>query len=126
MSNPNCRTGSPGCNCVLVERACNGERFAPLVPSVQILGSTYYVNVVATADDACGESNAPARTIKIDPGFPVDTQIETFYHEVTHILLEQLGLNKLLTDAQDELFAQSLGMALAQLVQNNNLPGARK
>jgi len=96
-----------------------------LIPSeVTILGSVFDVRIVKCADDACGESDAPMREIKIDPHFPYDTQVETFYHEVIHIMLEQTGLSKILTEAQDEQFAQALGVALAQLISSNlHLPG---
>ena len=90
--------------------------------TVNILGTSIQVMTVPMADE-CGESDADQRVIKIDTQVPLDTQLETFYHEVTHIILALSGVGVVLTAQQEEAVAQALGHGFYRfLCDNEGLP----
>lgn len=87
--------------------------------NVNILGTEF--NVFEEGDmgeEEAGESNATTRHITINKNLPLDTKIETFYHEVVHMILAQGGYDILLAE-QEEPFVQFLGMALTQFLSEN-------
>lgn len=97
-----------------------------LPKEVNLFGTTIHVHFVSDIDESdynCGETDMKARTIQIRADLPLGVAVETFYHELTHVILDHLGLCHLLTEEQEELFAQSFGVALTYLVSANTLPG---
>lgn len=87
-----------------------------------ILGTAVTVTVEPLNDDLCGDTSAGDRLIRINTKLRGDTQVETFYHELTHFILEHTGVAAILTDEQNEAVAQGLGMALSYTVSKNVLP----
>jgi hypothetical protein len=86
---------------------------------VEIMGLKFDVTVEDIGGEDAGSSDACERTIKIDSKMPRSTQVETFYHELTHMWLELSGYSKLLGPELDEALAQSLGVAMYQFSQAN-------
>ena len=92
------------------------------IPStINILGTTFTVKVENIAEEA-GLTETWKRQITIDSGLTPEAQVETFYHELVHAILEQTGVAHALDDKQNEAVAQGLGMALAMVMSTNNLP----
>lgn len=95
-----------------------------MINEVRILGMLFSVSEeVLDEPNEAGNSNACHRTIKIAAGLPEAARIETFYHEVAHMILTQSGVAAALGDEREEAVAQAMGFGLMQLLsQNSNLP----
>jgi hypothetical protein len=94
-----------------------------LPDTVNILGTYFNVFQRPLNDDMCGESNPSERYIQINETLAAEVKAEVFYHELVHTLLAHGGLDAMLTEQENELFAQYLGMALYYLLTANpNLP----
>jgi hypothetical protein len=91
--------------------------------SLNILGTEFQVYEENDMDETdAGESNATTRHIAINQHLIEDTKLETFYHEVVHMMLALGGYDNLL-GTNEEAFVQYLGMALTHfLSENSNLP----
>lgn len=93
------------------------------IPSeVNVLGTTFVVKVEPMTGDDCGETLAASRIIRIDSGLAPAVQVETFYHELMHAMLDHTGLCHLLTPQGQEAFCQGLGMALTYVLTANEMP----
>jgi hypothetical protein len=96
------------------------------IPSeVNVLGTTFRVEIGGLSPDDCGDSAVAERRIRISPTIPESVQVETFYHELVHVILGHTGLDYLLTEQEQEAFAQGLGMALTYVVTANQLPSLK-
>lgn len=86
-----------------------------LPSSIIVLGRTIRVNIekIATDEDGdtLGQTVMYEDRITIDPNQTIESGVETFYHELAHVMLSLLGLDYV-TDKKTELFAQSLGLAM--------------
>lgn len=87
--------------------------------NLDILGYGFSVTVQPMEVDQAGESDACGLSIKINEALPPSVQAETFYHEVSHMLLDLGGYSHLLGKRQSEALSQYLGMALLQLISKN-------
>jgi hypothetical protein len=93
-----------------------------MLPKKVVIMNTLF-NVTEKAIEDCGESNQPEREIIIDKKLATVTKVETFYHEVAHMMLVHSGYANLLKEPLEEALAQYLGVALAELITfNRNLP----
>lgn len=84
-----------------------------LPTSVPILGIQF--EVIAThlpVEADCGESHCAARSIFIDKDIPEDTQMETLYHEITHMILSLSGVSEFLEEKAEEAVCQAMGLGL--------------
>lgn len=91
--------------------------------TLNILGTEFHTYEETDMDETdAGDSSSCTRHIAINAHLPEDTKIETFYHEVVHMMIDQGGYSTLLGD-NEEAFVQYLGMALTQFLSDNqNLP----
>jgi hypothetical protein len=87
------------------------------------MGYTFAVReAVITTGDA-GESNDVKREILIHQDLPPAVKVETFYHEVAHMMLALSGWDDYLGNEVDEGLAQFLGASIAQFLSvNESLP----
>lgn len=91
----------------------------PFNRTVTILGTEFNVFEEETmADSECGDSNATTRHITLNKNMLTDTKVETFYHEVVHMMLSLGGYDLILGD-KEEAFVQFLGMAFTQFLSDN-------
>jgi hypothetical protein len=94
---------------------------------VNILGTPFAVVEVDQIEMSdCGESSQHGRVIRIDSKLDDDAKVETFYHELVHMVFAHMGYGRLLRDDLDEALAQGLGMALCFIVTANDLPKLAK
>lgn len=94
---------------------------------LDILGHEVYVEYGGTDESNCGEAYADNRLILINPKIPHNTQVETFYHEIVHLILSYGGHSEWLDEKKEETLCQYLGFAIAQLISSNkNLPKLKK
>lgn len=95
-----------------------------LPEKVVILGYSFDVTEASLDnEDDAGDSNATARRVAVDDGLPPSTRVETFYHEVAHMMLDLSGYSSFLDKKLEEALTQMLGVALSQFVSHNpNLP----
>ena len=95
-----------------------------LPKSVAVLGRTVYVTVKKIEPDAEGETlghtSLSLDQIVIDPNQSYESGIETFYHELAHVMLTLSGLDYVIPK-HVELFAQSLGLAMRNTTFNGGL-----
>jgi Zn-dependent peptidase ImmA (M78 family) len=97
----------------------------PYNESVEVMG--YRFTVVATVDDKLdGDSSVTERMIRINSTRTPEVQVETFYHELAHIILTMTGHDNVLKKSKEESIATVIGMGMASAILNNkNLPGMR-
>lgn len=89
--------------------------------TVTILGSTFDVCVEHIQKEGLvGEMDTIRRTIRLDPNVPYDTQLETFWHEIIHGMLNQGGYGSLLSEEKEEAIVQFLGVALLDFLSTND------
>lgn len=93
-----------------------------MIERVNVLGTEFDVVVEPLGDKTAGESIVHERRIRVDAGMMRSVQVETFYHELMHVMLRHTGLDALLSEQEEEAFAQGLGVALAFVVSANVLP----
>lgn len=87
---------------------------------VVILGLPFDVVVASLEDETDAGSNTPsARLIEVSDALPASTQVETFYHEVAHVMLALTGYAHILDEKLEEGIAQSLGICIAQMITHN-------
>lgn len=94
---------------------------------LNILGYTFSVERYSLDEEEHedGHSIARNRVMAIDDSLPHSAQVEVFYHELIHLMLDHTGLSNMLDDKQQEVFAQCLGVTLAYVVTANQLPTLR-
>lgn len=94
-----------------------------MIPSqVNLFGTMFRVELVDGLDE-CGHTIVCDRVIRIGKELTPPVQVETFYHELVHVILAHMGLDYMLQEeTTEELFAQGLGMALTYLISTNQLP----
>lgn len=63
-----------------------------------------------------GEIDFISCEIRIKPGQSPQQRRQTIWHEITHVMLEQMGCNE---DINNEAFTTALAHALMQVVQDN-------
>lgn len=85
--------------------------------SIKVLGTVFTVKVEKLPPDLCGDSHVSTRTIRISSELPRDLQYETFWHEVSHIILDHTGIDYMLDEKVQELVAQGFGIALASILE---------
>jgi hypothetical protein len=74
-------------------------------------------------EEDAGDSDTHQRRIAVNDDCPPSTRVETFYHEVVHMMLALAGYTYLLDGKTEEALAQTLGASLARFVtDNDNLP----
>jgi hypothetical protein len=87
---------------------------------VKICGTWFEVLRERMEDDKlAGESNVVDRLISVDTRQSDCAQIETFYHEVVHMMLGLGGYTELLDEKMEEALAQYLGHALHHFLADN-------
>jgi len=95
---------------------------AVLPESVNILGTVFQVRVVPLSDGLHGESSQAGRYIAVDESLDECQQLETFYHELVHAILDHGGYDSVLGEDKQEALAQYLGMVLTYVQSFNELP----
>lgn len=84
--------------------------------SFQLMGHTYKVKAVKKVDKegSCGDIVHATKTIRLkepNKDFTLDMVEETFFHELTHAILDETMYNQL---SDDEVFVERIGRALHQ------------
>jgi hypothetical protein len=87
---------------------------------LNILGHTFTVEQQQLGPELAGESNSTDLLIKINYGLVDAVKVETFYHEVVHMMLDLGGYSTLLEPKLEEAMVQFLGNAIAQFVSSND------
>lgn len=91
------------------------ELEALLPTSVTVLGRVVQIKIARIEADEDGETLGhtilSADQITIDPNQTIESAIETFYHELAHVMLSLSGLDYAAKE-HVELFAQALGLAM--------------
>ncbi len=91
--------------------------------NVDIMGHTVSVKEEALPADLAGDSNNCTLAIRISSALPDAVKVETFYHEVVHLMFSFGGYGDLLDEKMEEALAQYLGHAMAQFISvNGSLP----
>jgi predicted SprT family Zn-dependent metalloprotease len=75
----------------------------PIPRTVKLMGRTFKVTLVPNLKDEDGEmlwgdSLADAGYIRLNPAAQQDVLEQTFFHELTHVILEMAGKEKLSAD----------------------------
>lgn len=90
---------------------------------LKICGQRVLLEFVNLEDQGlCGKSNQARRLIQVDQSLAPEVMLETIFHEVVHFILQSNGLNQVLGEKRDEMVAQSVGLGIAQFLQENKLP----
>jgi hypothetical protein len=84
-----------------------------------VMGFKYKVRFLGLPKETWGESDQGQKLIHIQKTGPLSTQVETYYHEVAHMILHTTGVTQILTAKQEEAVCQSLGIGIAQFVTEN-------
>lgn len=95
---------------------------------IQIGVTDYEIQQVADSelienhgDDAMlvgGDISTMQSLIRINNSYPKQTKLQTFWHEVVHAMLDEIGVQQL---NDDEGFVEALGKQLYGLFKNNDL-----
>jgi hypothetical protein len=97
-----------------------------LPKELNLFGTTFRIiydpGINSEDDGTCGETDVVERTIRIHPDLSPAVEIETFYHELAHVVMDHMGISSLLSSDEEEVFAQGFGVALTYLVSANTLP----
>lgn len=94
-----------------------------MIPTeINLLGTTFRVQVCPMDKTDAGVTETCARLIQINEEMPADVQVETFYHELVHAILDHTGVGSGFTPEQNEQLAQCIGMSLTYLMAANQLP----
>lgn len=84
-----------------------------------IQGQVFDVCETLLPEEDAGESNDALLFIRINSSLPSAAKVETFYHEVVHMMLGLGGYSELLDPKLEEALAQYLGNALTQFLSSN-------
>jgi hypothetical protein len=94
-----------------------------MMPStVELFGQTFAVQVCELPENLAGDSDPSRRLIRINKDMTAETQAETFYHEVAHVIMDLTGYNGMLDDKLEEALAQAIGLGILNLLSNPELP----
>ena len=97
------------------------ETFSSSFPSsFQILGHTYKIKLVKRVDEEGnrGEVDFENKVIRIQKptkGYSYDMALETLYHEISHIMLDEMEYSEL---SKDETLIERLGRSLHQVIRS--------
>lgn len=89
-----------------------------MIKSFQLAGKKYKVKLSSHDSDNLGTTRSPLGEIEIQTIWkgkkvPEDSQEQTFYHELVHCILDDIGQVEL---SCDEVFVQNFGKLLHQFI----------
>lgn len=86
--------------------------------SFTLFGETYKVKKLVKVDkqDSWGEHDPVKNIIKIKKGLNQEQQQQTFYHEIFHVILSNLGYTEL---NKDEVLIDTMAKALHQIMKTS-------
>ena len=90
---------------------------------IKVLGVPYKIILedVVSIDDTdsiyMGATNEARRLIKLatTTDFDEGAKEQTLFHELVHVILNESGLSRTLTDSENEVYAQCFGNAFHQI-----------
>lgn len=90
-----------------------------MIKSFKLAGKTYRVKLFSHDSDNLGVTRSPLGEVEIQTVWkgkkvPEDSQEQTFYHELVHCILDDIGHADL---SEDEVLVQNFGKLLHQFMQ---------